>query len=116
VASTDGSDFYGDRLSGNTGGWVERRLDLTDVNQLGDLTGQSQVWVALIFTSDQSVNNAEGAYVDNIVLRKSLTEARSQGGGQRGRQPGSELRTLPRLPSSSTLGTETERSGAVWSP
>ncbi|MBU1879581.1 MAG: S8 family serine peptidase, partial [Chloroflexi bacterium] len=69
-ASVDGSDFFGWIASGDSGGWTPSVLDLADVYSLGDLTGQSQVWVALVFVTDDSITYAEGAYVDDIVLRK----------------------------------------------
>lgn len=70
LASTDGSDFYGSCSSGNSSGWTSLTLDLANVYTLGDLRGQSSVWVALLFESDDSYNYAEGAHVDNVVLRK----------------------------------------------
>jgi hypothetical protein len=70
AASTDGEDFYGSCTSGSSGGWISRTLDLANVYTLGDLTGQPNVWIALMFTSDGSINYTEGAYVDDIVLRK----------------------------------------------
>jgi hypothetical protein len=69
-ASIDGSLFYGHYTSGNTGGWADKTLDLSNVYYLGNLLGQSSVWIAFRFYSDTSVNYSEGGYVDNIVLRK----------------------------------------------
>lgn len=73
MASIDGINFYGICTSGNSAGWIDRTLDLTTVYTLGDLRGHSQVWVALVFTSDSLINYPEGAYVDNIVLRRCMT-------------------------------------------
>jgi len=70
MASTNGTNFLGWCTSGNTGGWADTILDLAGDPNLGDLTGQPNVWVALIFDSDYSVNKPEGGYVDNILLRK----------------------------------------------
>ena len=70
LASTNGSNFFGTCTSGDSAGWIDAVLDLEDVYSLGNLMGQSQVWVALMFTSDYSINYAEGGHVDNIVLRK----------------------------------------------
>lgn len=71
TASINGANFYGVPISGTTsGGWVDGLLNLGNVPTLGNLEGQSNVWVALIFLSDGSINYPEGAYVDNIVLRK----------------------------------------------
>ena len=50
-------------------------LDLTNLFTLGDITGSPAVWVALKFASDGSVNYADGAHVDNIVLRKYVSGA-----------------------------------------
>lgn len=69
-ASLNGNTFYGTWDSGNSGGWVDRVLDLTSVPTLGNLMGQPQVWVGLLFASDVSNTYLEGAYVDNVVLRK----------------------------------------------
>ncbi len=73
MASTDGTNFSGTCTSGNSSGWVDLTLDLTSVPTLGNLMGQSNVWVALVFSSDSSVNYAEGGYVDDIVLRKYIS-------------------------------------------
>jgi len=69
-ASIDNSDFYGTCTQGNTGGWIDRDLDLTNVYNLGDLRGQPNVWIAILFKSDSSVTDTVGGYVDNILLRK----------------------------------------------
>ncbi len=79
-ASIDNNTFYGDCTSGNSSGWIDRVLDLTNVYTLGDLMGQPNVWVALIFYSDSSVTYAEGAYVDDLVLRKCTTGSCPSGG------------------------------------
>lgn len=70
MASINGVDFYGSCSSGNSGGWVDRTFDLSNVYTLGNLLGQPQVWVLLWFYSDSSVTYSEGAYADNIVLRR----------------------------------------------
>jgi len=69
-ASTDGVSFHGYTVSGNSAGWRPYRLDLGAVPELGNLAGQEKVWVALIFVSDGVVRLQEGAYIDDIVLRK----------------------------------------------
>ncbi|MDD5467895.1 MAG: M4 family metallopeptidase [Anaerolineales bacterium] len=71
-ASIDGEQFYGICSSGNTGGWVTKTLDLTDVYVLGDLRGLSNVWIGLTFYSDYLNTFPEGAYVDDILLRKCM--------------------------------------------
>lgn len=72
LASINGTNFYGTCTTGNTGGWVARELDLTNVPTLGNLLGRSQVWIALVFDTDSSVTYSEGAYVDNVLLRKCI--------------------------------------------
>jgi len=69
-ASIDGWDFYGNGVSGDSGGWSYASFDLTNVYILGDLTGEPQIWIAFVFISDDSTTYPEGAYVDDIVLRK----------------------------------------------
>jgi M6 family metalloprotease-like protein len=71
LASTDGTNFDGGGwATGNSQGWRDGRLDLANVEGLGNLLGRSQVWIAFLFTSDGSEGLAEGAYVDEITLRK----------------------------------------------
>jgi serine protease AprX len=69
-ASTNGTNYYGWTTSGNTSGWTAKELDLTNVPTLGNLTGQSSVWIALVFVSDNTNTYSEGGYVDDILLRK----------------------------------------------
>lgn len=72
VASTDGSAFYGLGWTGESGGWMQDEFDLTAVPTLGNLCGQSNVWVAFIFNSDGTGNESEGAYVDEITIRRLI--------------------------------------------
>ncbi len=77
-ASTDNDQYYGQYFSGNSGGWRARNFDLTNVYQLGNLLGQPNVWIAFVFVSDFSITYPEGAYVDNIRLRKLMGTAIEQ--------------------------------------
>lgn len=70
MASIDGNSFYGTCSSGNSNGWVEQTLDLSNVYSLGDLRGQKNVWILLYFLSDTDTTYSYGALVDNILLRK----------------------------------------------
>jgi hypothetical protein len=70
AASTDGTNFYGTRVSGDYSAWQQQTFDLTSVYSLGNLCGQSQVWIAFIFTSDSSIHSYPGALVDDVVLQK----------------------------------------------
>jgi hypothetical protein len=64
-ASTNGTNFYGTRVSGDSGGWKGRTLDLSAVPTLGNTLGDSSVWIAFRFTSDGSVVD-DGPFVDNV--------------------------------------------------
>lgn len=70
MASVNGMDFWGAWATGDSQGWVNGGLDLANVYTLGNLLGRSQVWVAFLFASDESESLPEGAYVDEIVVRK----------------------------------------------
>jgi hypothetical protein len=72
LASINGTNFYGYYTSGNSGGWMDRTLNLRSVPTLGNLMGQPNVWIALRFFSNGSTNYAEGGYVDDVVLRKCM--------------------------------------------
>ena len=69
IASVNGTNFYGTRTSGDSGGWVPETFDLSNVYTLGDLRGQPQVWIALLFQSDEDTRDL-GAFVDEVVIRK----------------------------------------------
>lgn len=68
-ASTNGTNFYGTLYYGDWN-WEERVLDFANVYTLGNLLGQSNVWIAIVFDTDSSVVYTEGGYVDNVLLRK----------------------------------------------
>ena len=69
LASTNGTDFYGPTgLSGYSNGWLPIMFDLTH------LAGRTNVWIGFRFASDNAFNLPEGAYVDNIVLRKCVSQ------------------------------------------
>lgn len=71
-ASLDGSWFYGYQASGSSG-WSTKSLDFSNVPYLGDLRGQPQVWVGIRFLSDWDTVYPEGAYVDDILIRKNTS-------------------------------------------
>ncbi len=79
LASVDGDEFYGISIKGNSGGWLEKVLDLSNVHTLGDLTGRPKVWVLFAFISDGSRSLPEGAYVDDILVRKFVPGVASAG-------------------------------------
>lgn len=94
-ASTDGNMFYGDCISGDSAGWIDQVLDLSNVADLGDLTGEPEVWVALWFSSDASVYYSEGAYVDDILVRKCTTGNCAGSSAARPVSDGPGLLTVP---------------------
>ena len=81
LASINGNLFYGNRLSGTTSGWVPKNFDLTNVYIIGDLTGQSQVWIAFNFRSDSHDTSQDGPWLDNIALRAVGPTGDSDGDG-----------------------------------
>ncbi len=74
-ASVDHRTYYGYYIAGNTGGWVTRVMDLSNVGGLGNLIGRPSIWVAIRFYSDGAGSWPEGAYVDDLVLRKCMPGA-----------------------------------------
>jgi hypothetical protein len=71
LASINGTSFSGSAISGNSNGWVAKTFDLTNVYSLGNLCGQSQVWIAFLFQSDDNISGPTytGAYIDDIILQ-----------------------------------------------
>jgi len=77
LASDDGINFSGYALSGSTGGqWIPFALALTAVptgsGAFENFTGKDSVWIAFAFSSDNSVNLPNGAFVDDVVLQKGM--------------------------------------------
>lgn len=71
--STDGQTWHGQRLSGDTGGWQTRTMDLANVPGLVNVLGLSRVWIAFTFTSDASVA-LKGPFIDNVTLRADVSQ------------------------------------------
>jgi len=95
LVSIDGTNFSGNCTSGNTNGWIDRTLDLTNVSSFGNLMGQPNVWVALLFSSNSSTTYAEGGYVDNVVLRKCPTGATCPAGSNQALTTDSQIIEIP---------------------
>lgn len=72
VVSLDGTTWAGSQTSGNSSGWIQRSIDFTNVPSLGDVTGNSSVWIAFFFRSDSSITNT-GAYIDDVVITKTVS-------------------------------------------
>ncbi len=75
LASVDGTYFYGQEISGDQNTWRSQVFDLSNVYYLGDLRGQTQVWIAFRFLSDGGVSGPTytGAYVDNVTITADFT-------------------------------------------
>lgn len=73
LTSIDGSSFNGYQTSGDSGGWVSNSLDFTAVPFDGDITGESKVWVAFVFQSNDSITD-EGVYVDEVLVQKGTSD------------------------------------------
>ena len=73
MASINGTNFYGPWISGDQDTWQQGSLDFGNVDGLGNLCGQGQVWIAFYFQSDSSICGPtyKGAYVDDVVITKS---------------------------------------------
>jgi hypothetical protein len=61
LASIDGENFSGWRVSGNWSLWEQTTFDLSDY------CGEPQVWLAFIFQSDSN-NTDNGTFLDEILL------------------------------------------------
>ena len=71
-ASVDGANWYGYNMTGgaNWPNWTEKTFDLTSVPTLGNLCGQSSVYIRLAFTADDVQDLVEAAHVDDILIEK----------------------------------------------
>lgn len=75
-ASADGSNFYGPSLTDAfPPSWGHRSLDLSAVPGLGDLRGDSSVWIAFTWQTDDFAEAFDGPYVDNVKITKGLAPA-----------------------------------------
>src|SRR5580765_1207855 len=70
MASVDGTNFSGFKISGNSNGWQNESLDFKNVPTLGNITGRSQVWIAFAFTTDSSAVSGKGAFVDDVTIKR----------------------------------------------
>lgn len=62
--STDGVNFTGTQVSGDSPGWVSQSIDLSPYY------GDSSVWIAFNFTSNETVVD-DGAFIDDVLLATS---------------------------------------------
>ena len=69
-ASSDGNLYDGACLTYQPDGWGPVTFRLDDALTSVDMRGQPEVWIAFEFVSNESVHFPEGAYVDDVVVRK----------------------------------------------
>jgi hypothetical protein len=89
AASTNNINYQGFVTTGSSTttepptstGWQEITFDLTNVPNLGNLAGQSQVWIAWIFRSDTAQSD-NGPFIDNVVIEQSGVTATGTIGGR----------------------------------
>lgn len=80
MASIDGINYYGNGFSGGTlkgtGGsyWMDIEFSLKNVPTLGDITGNSQIWITFLFESDNNSTSDKGVFIDDILLHKGMPE------------------------------------------
>lgn len=68
MASINGLEFYGEGTYAFEF-WKKYVFDLTNVPTLGNLAGESQIYIAFVFKSNNDgATLSHGAYVDDIVL------------------------------------------------
>ena len=79
--STDGLNFDGYAVSPGPNGTTTGETtvpgfahEVFSFKEIAGVVGASQVWFAIQFVSDE-IQEYEGAYVDNVVLKKSPTQA-----------------------------------------
>lgn len=77
-ASADGVSFYGASVTETFPPvWEHRSLDLSAVPGLGDLRGDSSVWVSFRWQTDDFAEAFDGVYVDNVKITKTTAPAAS---------------------------------------
>ena len=74
LVSTDGEAYNGWYASDHDRTWRGESVDLARVPGIGSVLGFDRVWVAFLFSSDESVN-WEGAFVDDVELRAEVGAA-----------------------------------------
>ena len=59
-------------VSGNSNGWLNDLVDFSNHEGVSYL-GEPQVWITFEFFSDESISFSEGAFVDDVLIRKCTT-------------------------------------------
>lgn len=75
VASVDDIDYYGSSVTGGSASsWTKKTLDLKAVDTLGNLCGQSAVYVAILCQWDAVQNYVDGPFIDDLLLEKYVAD------------------------------------------
>ncbi len=76
IGGTNPNDYEGWCYSGDSQGWMETTLNLANIYNDGTInfTGDSSVWFSLVFFSDITNTLSEGAFVDDVIIRKCATD------------------------------------------
>lgn len=69
AASPDGTRFYGNWVSGTSGGWRPGVMDLASVPGYGSMLGDASVFIGFYFYSDGSTRDV-GPFVDDLFVQK----------------------------------------------
>jgi M6 family metalloprotease-like protein len=77
--SLDGRTYYGYGTAGTSAGWEHHALKLSDLDVSSTpIVGQPKVYFAFLFMSDGATQR-EGAYVDNVVIKKFVGQPGAAG-------------------------------------
>lgn len=68
-ASPNGSSFYGNWVSGDSGGWRPGVIDFANVPGYGSMLGDSSVWIGFYFYSDSNTT-LKGPFIDDLFIQK----------------------------------------------
>jgi hypothetical protein len=68
-ASPNGSNFYGQWMTGSSGTWRPGVIDFANVPGYGSMLGDGSVWIGFYFHSD-ATTQLRGTFVDDIFIQK----------------------------------------------
>ena len=77
LLSTDGNSFTaGDGVTGTSNGWTHVTATLSQLpfNDGTSPVGKPKVWLGFVFVSSPTTTPKGGAYIDNVVIKKMITQ------------------------------------------
>lgn len=89
-ASPNNVTYYGNWVSGSSGGWRPGVIDFSSVPGYGSMLGDSSVWIMFYFYTDVSIVN-KGTFVDNVFVQKQNCPGQYQASWYNGRIPNGQL-------------------------